>query len=195
MAAKKDLIPYASRPFERVCVQHWIRKQNPKTVYLEIGAFRGGAMRVFGGAMAPGATLIAVDKPIGHAVNAGILRQTIGDLVDKGFDAHVVFGNSRDEEIKKRVADVLDGRKVDVLFIDGDHSKKGVTADVANYVPFVRPGGLVIFHDVGPRLYEPKKAKKNIDAIWPTWFALASKHHRNLSIQEHCGYGLVWLDE
>ena len=36
----------------------------------------------------------------------------------------------------------------DVIFIDGDHSLRGVTADFENYWPMVKPGGLMIFHDI-----------------------------------------------
>lgn len=37
---------------------------------------------------------------------------------------------------------------VDVLFIDGDHSAAGVRADLAMYGPLVRPGGVILLHDI-----------------------------------------------
>lgn len=37
---------------------------------------------------------------------------------------------------------------VDVLLIDGDHSLEGVKADYERFEPFVREGGLILFHDV-----------------------------------------------
>lgn len=36
---------------------------------------------------------------------------------------------------------------IDLLFIDGDHSEAGVSADIAKYTPFVRVGGCVLLHD------------------------------------------------
>jgi len=36
---------------------------------------------------------------------------------------------------------------IDLLFIDGDHSYEGVKHDWDAFTPFVRPFGLVIFHD------------------------------------------------
>lgn len=36
---------------------------------------------------------------------------------------------------------------IDVLFIDGDHSVEGVKDDWDNFSPFVKPGGMVYFHD------------------------------------------------
>ena len=39
------------------------------------------------------------------------------------------------------------GQPIDLLFIDGDHSYEGVKADWDRFVPFVKPFGVVIFHD------------------------------------------------
>lgn len=36
---------------------------------------------------------------------------------------------------------------IDMLFIDGDHSYEGVKADWKRFLPFVKPFGVVIFHD------------------------------------------------
>jgi len=36
---------------------------------------------------------------------------------------------------------------IDLLLIDGDHSDTGVEQDWNNWSPFVKPGGVVIFHD------------------------------------------------
>jgi len=38
-------------------------------------------------------------------------------------------------------------RSIDLLFIDGDHSEAGVSADIQKYAPLVRPGGCVLLHD------------------------------------------------
>lgn len=36
---------------------------------------------------------------------------------------------------------------IDLLFIDGDHSYAGCAADIANFCPHVKVGGVVAFHD------------------------------------------------
>jgi hypothetical protein len=36
---------------------------------------------------------------------------------------------------------------IDVLFIDGDHTYEGVKDDWDNFSPFIKPGGVVYFHD------------------------------------------------
>jgi len=35
----------------------------------------------------------------------------------------------------------------DVLFLDGDHSYEGVSADLENYLPLLRSGGFLLMHD------------------------------------------------
>ena len=42
----------------------------------------------------------------------------------------------------------MDGRKIDFLFIDGDHSYEGVKADFRLYSGFVRESGMIVFHDI-----------------------------------------------
>lgn len=57
-------------------------------------------------------------------------------------------GDSHAPDFKARIKAALAGRQVDFLFIDGDHTVAGVTADYEDYREFVRPGGIVAFHDI-----------------------------------------------
>ena len=38
-------------------------------------------------------------------------------------------------------------KQIDFLFIDGDHGYEGVVKDINNFVPFVKEGGIIAFHD------------------------------------------------
>jgi predicted O-methyltransferase YrrM len=58
--------------------------------------------------------------------------------------------NSQEMATRKKVEGVLNGEKLDVLFIDGDHSYDGVKKDFELWSPLVRPGGIVLFHDILP---------------------------------------------
>lgn len=40
---------------------------------------------------------------------------------------------------------------IDLVFIDGDHSYAACRADIAAWTPFVKPGGVMAFHDFGSR--------------------------------------------
>lgn len=39
------------------------------------------------------------------------------------------------------------GAPIDLIFIDGDHSIRGVERDIMHWTPRVKPGGVIIFHD------------------------------------------------
>ncbi len=60
----------------------------------------------------------------------------------------LLTGDSHAAEFKQRVARELNGQKVDFLFIDGDHTERGVARDYQDYREFVRPGGIIAFHDI-----------------------------------------------
>ena len=40
---------------------------------------------------------------------------------------------------------------IDLIFIDGDHSYEACRDDIAAWSPFVKPGGVIAFHDFGSR--------------------------------------------
>ena len=43
---------------------------------------------------------------------------------------------------------ILAGRQLDLLFIDGDHAYEGVKSNFEMYAPFARDGALIAFHDI-----------------------------------------------
>lgn len=61
---------------------------------------------------------------------------------------HAIHGGSCSPRTLAQVERILAGRQLDVLFIDGDHTYKGVRHDFVHYCRFVRDGGFVVFHDI-----------------------------------------------
>ena len=61
----------------------------------------------------------------------------------KRFD--LVKGSSYAPETVEQVVELLDGKPIDLLFIDGDHSKLGVKRDFQAYAKMVSSGGFVVF--------------------------------------------------
>ena len=57
------------------------------------------------------------------------------------------MGKSQEMDTYWRVQDVLAGRPIDMLYIDGDHMYVPCKEDWGMYAPLVRPGGVVVLHD------------------------------------------------
>lgn len=65
-----------------------------------------------------------------------------------------IAGNSQNAEALEAVEARLKGELVDFLMIDGSHDYAGVKSDFLIYERFVRPGGIVAFHDILPHAKE-----------------------------------------
>jgi len=59
----------------------------------------------------------------------------------------LIKGDSCSSVVIEKVKEVLEDRKIDFLFIDGDHSVEAVKNDWNNYSPLVGSGGIIAFHD------------------------------------------------
>jgi cephalosporin hydroxylase len=128
-----------------------LEAQRPKTI-VEIGTDEGGTLLLWTRVAAPDALLVAVDiRPLGilgrfsayAIVRRGLARQR--QRVEL-----VMPVDSRSPETVERVRRLTNGRTVDFLFIDADHSYDSVKRDFELWSPLVRPGGIVAFHDVKP---------------------------------------------
>lgn len=119
-----------------------VKAIQPKTI-LEIGTCNGGTLFIWSN--------IAKKKVITCDFNKSKIR---GDLYQRfpapssSCEIISLAGNSHDSDFRKQVVKSLDGDKVDFLFIDGDHTEDGVSADYNDYNDLVRPGGIIAFHDI-----------------------------------------------
>lgn len=100
--------------------------------------------------------------------------------------------NSQIMATRQKVESVLAGEKLDVLFIDGDHSYEGVKRDFELWSPLVRPGGIILFHDILPHT---KVAHCEVDRLWKE---LKSKYRHTEFIadpqQGWAGIGALFLE-
>lgn len=152
----------------------------PKTI-LEIGTCNGGTLFLWSN--------LASQKVITCDL---IIHKHRKELYQKfsSPDSECVItpleGDSHDPEFKKRVEAELNGRQVDFLFIDGDHSEQGAEADYNNYKIFVRPGGLIAFHDI------VKDQPVQGNQVYYFWQRLKEVEQVEEFIQDNkqCGYGI-----
>jgi len=98
-----------------------------------------------------------------------------------------IIGDSSDPETLDKLKNFLEGRSIDLLFIDGCHTYRGVKADHELYGQLVKH--LIAFHDVysltetralGVRRYWDEIVKKNQHMT-----AVFHRHNTSVSIEEN----------
>jgi cephalosporin hydroxylase len=121
-------------------------KSRPRVI-VEIGAGRGGTSWAWS-KLASVNLMVTIDLPDGPWGGEN-KPETFRYIADNTYATHhYLAGNSRSEEVRARLLEILKGREIDFLFIDGDHSYEGVKSDYEMYSPLVGSGGLVGFHDI-----------------------------------------------
>jgi predicted O-methyltransferase YrrM len=63
----------------------------------------------------------------------------------------------------RAVRTILEERKLDFLFIDGDHTYNGAKIDFEMYSKLVRKGGIIAFHDI---VSGPQESVGGVPRFW-----------------------------
>ncbi len=136
--------PYELREYLKL-----VRQKRPRVV-VEIGTARGGMLYCLCQLAAPDALIISIDLP--GAPNCGgqteAERAFYSSFVSPGQRIKFIPANSHNHSTREALRNLLNGRKADVLFIDGDHSYGGVKVDFEMYAEFAAPDGLLTLHDI-----------------------------------------------
>jgi cephalosporin hydroxylase len=110
----------------------------------EIGADMGATLYLWSKILPPNGRLVSIDLP-------RLYRKSVNRFIKSFFPRqriNFIREDSHSTRCLQQVGGILQGEKIDFLFIDGDHSYEGVKNDFAMYAPFVKPGGLIAFHDI-----------------------------------------------
>lgn len=149
----------------------------------EIGV-RGGA--------STSAFLLGVEDHGGHVYSIDIADCAVFDN-----HPHWTFFQSDSKDVAK-VTSVIPS-ELDVLFIDGDHTREGYTHDLFTYSKLVKSGGLIISHDIdpipgwtieeiGPELGKGYPSK----AIREEYFKFAETNgYEHIELPGRCGMGVM----
>ena len=133
---------------------------NRHLVYLEIGCYAGGSACLM--LQRPNTTVISID--VGGPVPQERVLDNVAKLNRHGNDYMYITGDSHDPQTERVLNEILRGTKIDILFIDGDHSAAGLQKDFAMYSQHVREGGYIVFDDYADAQYSPE-VKPGVDAI------------------------------
>ena len=166
-----------------------ILRQNPPKYICEIGTASGGTLFLLSRVCRPDALLLSVDlgltfeRCLVHARFAGRQQRIVS-----------VRGDSRAPETVGRVRSLIRGHALDLLFIDGDHSYEGVQTDFLNYSPLVRPGGLIVLHDIVPDFGTRygKPTSSHTGGVPVFWEEIKARHRTSELIEDPLqdGYGI-----
>lgn len=126
----------------------FVQKQKP-SVIVEIGTKYGGTFMIWN-EISDGLK-ISIDLTDG--IHGGVSHDDVvnrDNFFKKKYGENCVFinGNSHDISTYEKLLGILNGKKIDFLFIDGDHTYEGVKSDFNMYNTLVKKGGHIAFHDI-----------------------------------------------
>ena len=162
----------------------------PKAM-LEIGTAKGGSLLSFSQLCAPDAHIVSVDLPRGPFGGGYPLWKVplYKAFARPGQRLDLVRGDSHSASTFAHVQSLLGGRKLDFLFIDGDHRYQGVQSDFETYKSLMRPGGIIALHDIAaPRPDRPLTNGNNPGDV-PRFWADLTKEHPGQTFVDPAGHG------
>ncbi len=159
----------------------------------EIGAAGGGTTFLLAHASPSAAVIITVDLAFTKTHKAALKRFAL-----PGQKMICLQGDSHQTETFSAVKSCLPGGNLDVLYLDGDHSYEGVKTDFELFSPLVRPGGIIVFHDIVPdfRTRYGIETPSWVGGVPQFWAELKSKYTRVEELiedvgQDGCGIGIL----
>ena len=133
--------------YERLMLYRLGLDQPPGAVMVEIGSYLGASSCFLAAAALEiqGARLHCVDTWENQGMSEGS-RDTWQEFQCNTREYEQVIEPHRGRSLD--VARTFTHR-IDLIFIDGDHSYEGCHGDVAHWLPLVKAGGCIILHDWG----------------------------------------------
>lgn len=159
---------------------------------LEIGTDSGGTLFLFSHVSAPDAKIISINLPW-STLNEYCMRyrnRLYRNFATQRQRMSLLTENSHGQATLTKVRKLLNGDKLDFLFIDGDHSYDGVKQDFKMYAPLMKRGGIVAFHDIAMA----PESKSN--PVYKYWLELRMRYGNRSSEIVHSdryGIGIIYL--
>lgn len=167
-------------------------KDTKPQVYVEIGTASGGTLFLLSRMLPDGAKIFSLDLPRGE-FGGGYPTWKIP--IFKSFanttqSIELLRGNSHTQEMLDKLKNILQGNKIDFLFIDGDHTYSGVKQDFEMYSPLVKSGGVIAFHDIAKH---PAEKNTQVDVLWNELKQKYKNQEFIENVEQGCaGIGVIW---
>lgn len=176
-------------PYEAVGLYRLASGLGPDSTIVEIGSWKGKSTYCLARGLRHG-RVVAID-PFDAAGEQGsheiyITHRGSGPLLDQFTQRMRTLGVADKIEVLQGYSTQFVGQvpRIDLLFIDGDHSIHGCGFDYLNYAPALAPGGYIAFHDYDPRRKD----------LGPTWVieqkVMPSGHFRKVRV-----YDSLWVGQ
>ena len=116
--------------------------------FIEIGTHKGGTFEEL--SKRCNGLKISIDLCSGSFGGIGSeSAKERNEIISRIYDnTHFIEGDSKHFDTVLKLNAILNGKKVDFLFIDGDHTFYGAQSDYIIYKQFVKQGGFIAFHDI-----------------------------------------------
>lgn len=154
--------------------------QNPIN-YVEIGAYAGASSCLM--LQRENTNIISID--LGHPIDKSDVLENIINYKTNGNNYKYLKGNSQSLEMQQQVIAELKKHlathndRIDILFIDGDHSREGVIADFYTYKELVATNGYIAFDDYQDAVHSPE-VKIAVDEIVNTFITTPLQENKTI---------------
>ena len=161
---------------------------------LEIGTYAGGTLYCWCRLAEPDATIVSIDLPegrFGGGYTEDRRREMLTLFPTEGQHLHLLREDSHDPATLEKLKSILNGKRLDLLFIDGDHTYEGVKQDFEMYSPLAADGAAIVFHDI---LEHPAPTECDVRRLWNE--VKDDYRHVEFTIPQHRwgGIGVLWVD-
>jgi predicted O-methyltransferase YrrM len=168
-----------------------VGRRKPR-IMIEIGTFNGGTLFLFPRVIPENACIISIDFP---DVRFGGGYEWWKSVLFKGFVGKtqrltLIRADSHKSETLENVKRVLNGRVVDFMFIDGDHSYEGVKSDFEMYSPLVSKNGFIALHDIA---VHPPETGCEVNKFWSELTAVSKYKYIELIENRDQAFGGIGI--
>ena len=173
-------------PFELEMALTVVDKIKPRII-MELGTAHGASLAAWAEIAKPELTISLDPEDIPRTLE----QKASFENLCKTYKFERIPFYDRNENAQRLLEVILNGRKIDFMFIDGAHEFESVLFDFYTYKKFMAPNGVVGFHDI---IYNEVLADAGSTVSW-FWDRLITRYHYDI-FYEHStmGIGFIYLN-